>query len=157
MARGDLRKRPRRDRLSKSPLAWRAKGACKGSGILALPQSFGLSLPSKCANLFGEGSLVPELTTDSCSFTESNLQYSGKNISPSSIPIFRTETSIGAVLLDIDVPSLPSIASIWGKLREARDPNGQGISRAWMVEIRAVDMKTSSEAGISSKVAGSNI
>ena len=146
MARCDSRKRPRRERLSKSPLTWRANGACNGCSILALARSSEFSLPSKCTNLFRGGSLMPESSTDSCSFTVSNLQYSGKNISPCSPPIFRTETSIVVALLDVNTPSLPGIASIWGKLREARGANGQGILRAWVVVIGAVDRKTSREA-----------
>ena len=157
MARGDLTKRLRRDRLSKSPLKWRAKGACNGCGILAFAQSSELSLTSKCANSFRGGSPVPESKTDSCSIIVSNLQYSGKNISPCSPPIFRTETSIVVALIDVDMPRLPSIASIWGTLREARGANGQGIFRAWMVVIGAVNKNTSSEAGISCNVAGSSI
>lgn len=143
--------------MSKSPLTWRAKGACNGCGILALAQSLELSLPCKGAKIFRGASLVPDSSNDSCSFTVSNLQYSGKNISPCSIPIFRTETSIGVALLVVDVPSLPNIASTWGELREARDTNGQGIFRAWVVAIGAVDRNKSSEAGISCKVPGSNI
>ena len=73
---------------------------------------------------------MPESSTDSCSFTVSNLQYSGKNISPCSPPIFRTETSIVVALLDVDMPSLSRIVSTRGKLREARGTNSQGILRA---------------------------
>ena len=50
-------------------------------------------------------------------------------------------------LLDVDMPSLPDIASIWGKLREARGANGHGILRACVGVIGAVDRKTRREAG----------
>ena len=119
--------------------------------MLALAQSAELSLPSS-----GECGVESLLSMGSSgSLAASKLQYSGKNISPSSPLIFRTPTSICAGLSEANPPYLLGSASSCEFCKD-REPNGKGISLAWL-RTGAVAMNAINEAGTSCRAAGRSI
>ena len=123
--------------------------------MLTLAESAELSPPLSGVRECSVGSLLSILNSERESRVASKLQYSGKNISPSSSLIFRTPTSICVAFFEASSLSLLCSTSSCEFCRD-REPKGQGISRAW-VKDGAVAMNSINEAGTSCSAARGNI